>query len=159
MRIVNGRLCEDKGKGKFTCFNYFGSSVVDYLLINYADFPIINTFNVGDITEISKHVLITFCLNCVKNDVNVNCEMPTKRIIWKNEDVEAFKYEIRSNITDIENIINNIDNPGCNVDNIVNDFSLLFYGVSYNFFGKSCKKKTFSRRESPWFNQECKSCM
>ena len=50
LRIVNGRLCEDKGKGKFTCFNYFGSSVVDYLLTNYADFPIINTFNVGDIT-------------------------------------------------------------------------------------------------------------
>ena len=87
-----------------------------YLLRNYADFPIINTFNVGDITEFSKHVPITFCLNCVNNDVNVNCEMPTKRIIWKNEDVEAFKCEIRSKITDNENIINDIDNPDCNVD-------------------------------------------
>ena len=65
---------------------------------------------------------------------------------------------MRSKITDIENIMNDIDNPDCNVDNIVNDFSLLLHNVSYNFFGKSCKKKTFSRRESPWFNQECKAC-
>ena len=142
MRIVNGRLCEDKGKGKFTCFNYFGSSVVDYLLTNYADFPIINTFKVGDITEFSKHVPITFCLNCVKNDVNVNCEMPTKRIIWKNEDVEAFKCEIRSTITDIENVINDIDNPGCNVYNI-DDFSLRRYDVSYTFLANRVKRRHF----------------
>ena len=77
--------------------------------------------------------------------------------MWKNEDVEAFKCDIRSDITDIENIINDIDNPGCNVDNIGNEL-LLLYDVSYNFFGKPCQKKTFSRRESPWFNQECKSC-
>ena len=76
------------------------------------------TFNVGDITEFSKHVPITFCLNCVKNDVNVKCEMTVKKIIWKNEDVEAIKCEIRSKITDIENIINVNDNPDYNVDNM-----------------------------------------
>ena len=31
--------------------------------------------------------------------------------------------------TEIDNIINDIDNPDCNVDNIVNDFSLLLYDV------------------------------
>ena len=53
LRIVNGRLREDKGKGRpiFTCFNYFGSSVVDNLLTYYDYFYIFNTFIVGDITD------------------------------------------------------------------------------------------------------------
>ena len=38
------------------------------------------------------------------------------------EDVEAFRYEISSKNTEINNIINDIDNPDCNLGNIVNDF-------------------------------------
>jgi len=34
LSIVNGRLGEDHGTGKFTCYTSQGASVIDYLLLN-----------------------------------------------------------------------------------------------------------------------------
>ena len=42
LRIVNGRLCNDKSIGKVTCYTHNGESVVDYLLTSQANFNLIS---------------------------------------------------------------------------------------------------------------------
>ena len=56
MRIVNGRLFDDKAIGKFTCTMHNGESVVDYLLTSHEDFAELWHFSINDF----KGIIQTF---------------------------------------------------------------------------------------------------
>ena len=60
MRIVNGRLFNDKAIGKFTCTMHNGESVVDYLLTSQEDFAELSHFSINDFNIYSNHAPISF---------------------------------------------------------------------------------------------------
>ena len=61
--IANGRLHGNKNIGKYTFFSHNGQSIVDYMLLNFADFQTISSFDVLDVNEFSDHVPINFKIN------------------------------------------------------------------------------------------------
>ena len=55
--IVNGRLGEDHGTGKFTCYNSIGASVIDYL-------NVLNTLMCVILTSTVTMYLYIFSIVC-----------------------------------------------------------------------------------------------
>ena len=51
LRIVNGRIGEDKDVGASTCFTPRGSSLVDYFVASIHFFEFISDFSIGDLCE------------------------------------------------------------------------------------------------------------
>jgi hypothetical protein len=74
LKIVNGRLGNDKLTGAYTCHAPQGSSVVDYMLTPISMFSNIHTFSVLPLTEHSIHCPLTFSIeaNLVDNHKHVN---------------------------------------------------------------------------------------
>ena len=64
--ILNGRVGKDKNVGVFTCINYNGSSVVDYMLCSASDFYLANDFVVHPSSVYSDHSLIQCTINIQK---------------------------------------------------------------------------------------------
>ena len=60
MRIVNGRIFPDIGKGAYTCFTPRGNSVVDYVITSVDSFKNFTYSEVSDISHISDHCPISF---------------------------------------------------------------------------------------------------
>ena len=86
MRIVNGRLHNDKSVGRLTCYTHNGESVVDYVLTEPLNFQIISDFKdfkVGDFTEYSNHAPISFSLKTFTNRIN---DSTKERLYYKWDD-------------------------------------------------------------------------
>ena len=62
LRIVNGRLHEDKDMGKYTYIKKRGCSVVDYVIGSSDLFKYIHNFKVNDHTSFSDHNSIELSL-------------------------------------------------------------------------------------------------
>ena len=60
LRIMNGRVGNDEGVGKYTFVGSRGSSLVDYLLASQNLFPFVQDFLVHDPNILSDHCLINF---------------------------------------------------------------------------------------------------
>ena len=60
LRIVNGRVGNDKGKGKYMCFTRHGNSVVDYVITSPDFVDSFHQFEVGTLSEISDHCPLLF---------------------------------------------------------------------------------------------------
>ena len=64
--ILNIRVGKDTNVGEFTCINYNGSSVVDYMLCSASDFYLVNDFVVHPSSVYSDHSLIQCTINIQK---------------------------------------------------------------------------------------------
>ena len=67
LKIVNGRLGKDKNVGNFTCFNNFGKSVVDYVIVSPSLFPRISDFQIDVFCK---------CLSDTHSPIHVSLEFP-----------------------------------------------------------------------------------
>ena len=102
LKILNGRHGLDKGVGRFTCTNYKGSSVVDYVLATNQYFCNVHNFKVTGPLLYSDHSIISFgltiqspILRSYKNtSSNGNEKWKIKLSLSK---LEAFKNAIASN--------------------------------------------------------------
>ena len=63
MRIINGRLRDDAGIGRFTCIKGNGRSVVDYVMCKPDMFFLVNSFTVDEPNILSDHCTVSFWLN------------------------------------------------------------------------------------------------
>ena len=68
LRILNGRNGKDSGTGKFTCNNYRGSSVVDYVLAEPQLFSVIKSFDIMGPYLYSDHCLLPFDINILQEN-------------------------------------------------------------------------------------------
>ena len=71
MRILNGRIGEDKGVGKFTCITHNGCSVVDYVLCRTDLINNFSSFTVENPNILSDHYAISFVFGqelCILNE-------------------------------------------------------------------------------------------
>ena len=62
LRIVNGRLFNDKSIGRITCIMHNGESIVDYLLTSHENFTEHSDFSIHEFNEYSNHAPISFQL-------------------------------------------------------------------------------------------------
>ena len=94
LRIMNGRVGNDKGLGKFTFVGSRGSSVVDYVLGSQKLFNFIKEFEVQDPNILSDHCLIKFSFEFLKqssSDIeHENYERVSSKYVWCNEKRDEF---------------------------------------------------------------------
>ena len=58
LKILNGRVGDDREMGNFTCHTPAGSSTVDYCLTRERNFDLVENFYVGEINTISDHAYL-----------------------------------------------------------------------------------------------------
>ena len=80
LRILNGRLGDDRKVGRYTCINTNGTSVVDYVLCKPELFKLIQSFNVAEPNILSDHCVIYFSLNMISNTKPVVANNDTEKI-------------------------------------------------------------------------------
>ena len=138
--IINGRCGDDKNLGKFTCYNYNGSSVVDYLLTSYDNFDSISSFSVGDLTEFSKHVPITFNVNHGLDIELRNINSSHKYITWSCDKKEEYTHTLENHLIQLRNIVNQTNSTDCEIDSVIKGFTDVLYDASFSV-GKSLSVK------------------
>ena len=91
LRILNGRIGNDRDKGDFTCVTPRGNSVVDYTIVSQDLLNQIYNFKIGDITTLSDHCEIVTSIEC--NNYSMfqlrNISMTSQDLI--NDIVERYK--------------------------------------------------------------------
>ena len=165
-RILNGRVGEDKGVGKFTFVGSRGSSVVDYVLASAELFQYIRTFKVHDPNILSDHCLISFSFefgNELKTEsIADSYDVIDGKFVWKAEFRDEYINRLNNEATTerlnlLHNNISSCDEDGINT--CLNDFVSIFDDVCEPIFKKtkpsnSCNEYSF-KRENPWYTDEC----
>ncbi len=157
--IVNGRKLGDPF-GKFTCFQWNGNSVVDYLLTSESLFKQLSSFKIGDfLPNLSDHSPLFFTLE-IHNYPEVTSTKPLtkdapKQYIWHSNDTERFLEVLK--LPEIDEKLTNILNLDyVNPNNVVDPLTevLLKTADKAKVKTKSYPKKIYSN-DPPWFDMTC----
>ena len=157
--IVNGRLEE----GKFTCHNLnrnrLGSSVVDYLISNFNNFPCMSKMQVHDLTEFSDHCPIEFSLNFDNFIMYKADNLTYEKIIWDDIDPQLFSNTLNYNKHHFDNLSHNLLSNNIDINTCVESFSELIYDISFNTNGHTFNSNPIHKpiKKAAWFNNECKN--
>ena len=93
--IANGRVLGDC-KGKNTCFQWNGCTLVDYLIVSNTIYNSLNYFQIGELIPwISDHCPLTYSLSLVngvtlETDDTKLIDIPGK-IVWEEVRIEMFR--------------------------------------------------------------------
>ena len=90
LRIMNGRVGNDGGIGRYTFVGSKGSSVVDYVLASQSLFDFVNDFEVQDPNTLSDHCYIDFSFEYDKNVEFEDTEQISSKNVWNNASKEEF---------------------------------------------------------------------
>lgn len=154
LRICNGRLFHDKGKGNITCYANNGQSVVDYVLCSDNAFELFDDFKVSDEVE-STHLPITFSLSLtLNNNERAYNLLPKTRYRWNNKCLLEYLHNWDVLSADVVNQFHScIDNGD------VQGASSLFNTVMQSC-ASFCKSNTVLTNNVPkgenWYDGECK---
>lgn len=160
-RIANGRLYNDL-QGKFTFINSRGASVIDMLLCRERDFSMLNYLEISDFNEYSDHASILFTIKCniVKERKNV---IKGTKVLWNGDFKQQFRSGIIGKLTELNNLVNNIDiNNRDSINTVLNNFTSVIRNVADPLFMKTYdykEKNTFNDKpiieNKDWFDLEC----
>ena len=83
LRIMNGRVCNDRDIGRYTFVGSRGSSVVDYVIATQNLFKNVTSFNVHEPNILSDHCVVDFTLSF---DIleNNNCTSIDEGCVYQN---------------------------------------------------------------------------
>jgi len=164
MRILNGRLTGDS-RGKKTCFQHNGSSLVDYVISTENTLPHIRYFRVHDLKpHLSDHCQLSY-------NINAKYKLPEPD---ENDCIAGIHKRINSNETAKQNIpklledhytakLENIftTNNGVanerDIDSLVGTFTKTIQELSEQAGFRYQKNPKQSKNENLWFDNECKS--
>ena len=100
VRILNGRVGDDRGVGKFTFVGNRGCSVVDYVLASQNLFEFVSTFQVHDPNILSDHCLLSFSFTFgdepIAESIFDSYDVIDGKFVWKAE----FKDEYINRLND-----------------------------------------------------------
>ena len=171
LRIVNGRVVNDIGIGKYTYVGSTGKCVDDYVIASQCLFLAINTFEVLDPTILSDHCIVQFSV--ILHDSVLNAESDNSydsyfnyKYVWKNNEVESFQNALQSDnvqgaLNDLKTNIPNLttaDELNLNVES----FQEVMESVCNPLFKKDISKSrlqncsTLNDSNQPWFSENCK---
>lgn len=172
VRILNGRVGDDRGVGKFTFVGSRGSSVVDYVLTSQNLFDHVYKFEVQDPNILSDHCLISFSFEFgdqeTEESISESYEYVNGKYVWKSE----FKaeYANRLNEPSILERLNslNANISSCSDENDVKsclkDFESIFDTVCAPIYKKLRRRDSpdipsnvaeANKNENLWYNEEC----
>ena len=176
LRILNGRISEDKNIGKYTFVNSNGSSVIDYVLCKHAMFRNIAFFSVDDPNILSDHCLVKFSAvfntdrdvhripaehfcKCSSSNDKITC-----KYVWDNDKKQCYIQELNSNdckmkIDDLLETLHSC-NTSQHLDTCLEKFENVFKDAA-----QSCLKNVKGSMNTlpdveiennlPWYNEEC----
>ena len=173
LRILNGRIGNDKNIGRYTYIGHNGSSVVDYIissqnLLNYVTF-----FNVDDPNILSDHCLIDFTISF--NKTYVSTPISTKEHVsdlkyqysWNSSKTDDYKESLLKNETkDRLNLFSENINAALNendVDSCIQEFSDILGEVASPLFKRNhecgenpARGYTYNpKHNNKWYTPEC----
>jgi len=161
MLICNGRLCNDK-HGEYTFINNNGSSVVDYCILNKADFVYINDFNVQPPTDISDHSALNICIQRSKRSICESrdpCIVSEDYLEWDETMTNVFRASLLDSSDTLLQISSDLNNISINES--VQQFTQYIQDKAFSIFGKTRTTKIASdsrpahRNKKSWFNKDC----
>ena len=167
LRIMNGRVGNDCGVGRYTFVGSKGSSLVDYVLASQDFFKFIDQFEVHEPNILSDHCLISFSF--VFNEEQTSepddneYEQVQGKYVWKNDFKDAFITSLsqdenveRLNVLNfrVQNYLENVE-----IDRCLSDLANIFETVASPVFKKMQKTKpkpSFSNElDNPWYDKRC----
>ena len=91
VRIVNGRVGSDKNVGQYTCVNFQGRSLVDYILASKPMFNLFDTFIIHDPSVYSDHCMLSLTLSLVFERFTIESnEVPQFKFVWQSDKESDF---------------------------------------------------------------------
>ena len=184
LRLVNGRVGDDRNVGKYTFVNSIGSSVIDYVLCRPDLFDNVSHFCVHDPNILSDHCLIEFTVSfnssienvskmCVEEETVdlIGQESSTQtndtitcKYVWDSEKKESYlekldTSECKRKMIDLVDSLNDCTN-GTNLDCCLESFECLFKDAA-NICLKNVNPisendvERDSNKNLPWYNEEC----
>ena len=168
LRIMNGRVGDDYGVGRYTFVGSRGSSVVDYILTSQDLLHQVKSFTVQDPNIMSDHCIINFCLE-FGHSKNQSSECDEHghvdgKFKWKSDFKADYIHSFQQQGTvDKLHVLNQkINDSSCNdeIDVCISDFINMIGDISSPIFkpSKSENKEQVNlskKTDTPWFNDKC----
>ena len=162
MRIANGRVFGDP-VGKYTCHQYNGSSVVDYVLCDSSTLCQMRYFIVEDlIGDLSDHCKLSLSLKIsgytLQSDpTSLTKQCVTSKIatqyIWGNDSSQKIQEALSSPHS--QHIIDTLCKSDINnLDETIESLTNLMHDCASQCLRKR-KGKQKSKKSRPWFNVQC----
>ena len=171
LRIMNGRVGNDYGIGKYTFVGHRGRSVVDYVLAKPDFFNFINCFDIHEPNILSDHCLIKFVFEFgTEESQNIqfeNSETVQGKYKWnsdlKAEFIERLERDTTTHkLSSLNEKITQCTSP-VEIDACLTDFVEIIDFTAKPFFKKFRNNDQNSmiqdipvEKEQPWYNDECK---
>ena len=118
-RILNGRIDKNNSSG-FTCFSSNGNSVVDYALLKQELFPLIKSFRVNEVTDLSDHCAL---------EIEISTQFESE-----NNDITPVAEAIKRPLSNMEKLKNNFKNKFYVNQSTLDNLSSLIQGSETDDF-------------------------
>ena len=168
LRIMNGRVGDDYGVGRFTFVGSRGSSVVDYIISSQDLFQRVKLFVVEDPNIMSDHCAIKFSLEFenanFQNSESGECGFVDGKFKWNSEFKADYiqSFQQQGTVDKLQNLNQQILDSSCNeeIDSCISVFTNLISDISSPIFKSSRRDKNdqnlFSKqKDTPWFDDRC----
>ena len=165
LRILNGRSLGDS-LGSFTCHQWNGSSVVDYIIADEEFLPSIPYFEVGTfLGHISDHCPVSTAIRCdlvrgkVKKDHPLKSKLFPQKYKWQDKSIEMFQKSFTS--ADVKERVNIVSNTNYEltregVDEMINNLSNIYLtaaNVSLKKNNPPSGRKRNPSKNKKWFSK------
>ena len=166
LRILNGRTIGD-WSGKKTCFQYNGSSLVDYVIAYQELIKNVQYLKTHHLKpHLSDHCQLSYSMNVNRNFINTNlledqdCIEGTHKKLIANEEGKSNIPVLLSNeyAEKLDRLFDeNVVKTKRSVNSLVCEFSDTLQELSLKAGFKYSKETNFEPNNNPWFDHECKS--
>jgi len=171
LRILNGRVGDDKGIGRYTFVGSSGSSfIVDYVITTQNLFSFVDTFVVNEPNILSDHCLINFSFTFNRKSTshilteNISHNGISYKYVWNKNKIEQYNERLSNDVTRqkfssfIEHV--NCSTDKCDVNNCIEIFSHVLDDVVAPIFKRNVKQNC-ETDDSPlhcnndWYTPDC----
>ena len=157
LSILNGRKIGDVF-GNFTCFQWNGNSVVDYVITSELLFKKIPILKVGEfIPWLSDHCPLFFSLELNKKEKGSctnNMREGPKHFIWSEKSKNDFCKQLNTPVT-IHHIENTTTLHTHDPIKMVSDLTEILIKPAIEVKVKTVEKKKKNAENPPWFDNSC----
>jgi hypothetical protein len=157
IRIMNGRSIGDID-GKYTCYKYNGSSVVDYVITSESNMKNVLYMQVLDFEgDISDHCCLSWSVKCnyVQSKLDTNGQKPFAcYFIWDMSCIFKYQNAFSNEATKakIRNFMSSDKKLELNIEEDVEKITDIYIDAANSSLLKHKVKRSKKRKHKPWFN-------
>ena len=159
LRIMNGRVGQDREIGRYTFVGNRGSSLVDYVLGSQEMFNFVKSFEVQEPNILSDHCVVIFSLkfgSCMmQENESDNYDRISEKYTWKNDVKDEYVNRLNYESTNRQLNLLNLNISECSnesdIHSCVSEFVNIIHNVSAPLFKKSIKTE---KCNNPFSNEK-----